>query len=93
MLNSKDLDTLMYGIYMIGELKDKISVPIIIKYLDDPRISHDYRFKGMSIYQQSVYSLRKIAGLKFEKIDYKPDSLIIQKWKTWFKEVYPQLKD
>ena len=76
----------MKACYYLGEAKDTISIPYLLKKIDDPRISHHINFKGMSVYQAKITALRKITEQNFGQINYQPDSLIIKKWEKWWQE-------
>jgi hypothetical protein len=87
LLESELLSDNMKAYYLIGEKRDTSFVPIIIEHLDDPEISHHYRFLGMSAYQTKIGALRKISGQDSpNKISYKPDSVNIRFYLKWAEE-------
>lgn len=55
----------------------------MVKYLltdaMDPRIIHDLRYKGMSIYQIKMGAMERLTGIKSVKeITYQPDSTVFK---------------
>lgn len=87
LIYSDRLSDNMKAYYLIGEKKDSSFVPILIQDLDDSRISHNYRFLGMSGYQSKIGALRKISGLNPpNEVSYRPDSVNIKYYRQWAKE-------
>jgi hypothetical protein len=79
LLNSNEKNDVILGAYMAGEKKDKLFIPLLLKNADDPRTSHELRFKGLSVYQQKMTALRKIFNVEAPvKITYRPDSTVIK---------------
>lgn len=78
-LKSNEVDSLMQGIYMVGETKDTTFVDKILQDPIDTRISHHLRFKGMSLYRQKMLTMRKLTGTPPpHEITDQPDSIIVQ---------------
>lgn len=67
----KDIGSLMF---QLGECKAKNSVQALVKYLGDPRISHETRHKGMSYRYMASVALGKITGLKVSVRQDSPDA-------------------
>lgn len=79
LLNSEDKQDLIEGAFEAGETGNKKFIPLLLKNANDPRITHNLRFKGMSVYQSKMNALKKI--LKQQPtvaITYKPDSTVIK---------------
>lgn len=84
LLESDRPGDLIKAYYLIGEQKDTLYIPTILRNANDPRITHDLEFKGNSVYQHKMIALKKISGLTPPtKITYKPDSLVIQFYRKW----------
>ena len=70
--------------YFIGELRDTISVPLLLSDIDDPRISHHIKYKGMSVYYCKAVALKKISGLDIQiKQHSMSDSNLIKQFYDW----------
>lgn len=79
LLSSDDKDSIMNGIYMVGEARDTSFVGEILKNPFDTRISHNLRFKGMSLYRQKMIAMKKLTdSIPPNKITDTPDSTVIQ---------------
>ena len=86
LLSSKDMNDNMRAYYLIGEQRDTSYIPVLIRNLDDNRISHHYRYKGMSVYQAKINALVKVSGeLPPNRITYLPDSVNIRFYEEWIK--------
>jgi hypothetical protein len=84
LIESNNTDNLVRAFYKIGEARDSFFISQILSASDDPRISHDLKFKGISVYQSKMIALKKISGLSPpEEITYKPDSAIINFYCKW----------
>ena len=84
LIKSNNPDELVQGFFLIGEQKRKEYVHLILSNVNDPRISHTLRFKGVSVYQSKIIAMKKISGeLPPGKITYKPDSVVIKFYKEW----------
>lgn len=84
LIQSKDVNHNIRAYYLIGEKRDTAYIPLLIKDLGDPRISHHYRHKGMSIYQLTIVALKEISGLNPpNELTYRPDSLNIKFYQEW----------
>lgn len=84
LLKSEDATDIILGNYLIGEAHDSSYVWRLLSNTDDSRISHDVRFKGMSVYQSKMVAIKKISNLSPPSpINYKPDSIIINFYNTW----------
>lgn len=87
MIRNNIPDDMVKGFYLIGEKKLLKYIPEIFKEIDDPRISHHLKFKGISIYQSKIIALYKMSGLEPpRKITYRPDTLIINFYSKWARE-------
>jgi hypothetical protein len=78
LLNSSDKEDVILGAYKAGESSDIKFVPLLLQNANDPRISTNIQFKGISVYQAKMGAVRKI--LKQDPpvaLSYKPDSTII----------------
>jgi len=80
------------SIWWVKKKLDKY-VPEIFKRIDDPRISRDINFKGISVYQSKITALSKLSGVVPPvKVTYKPDTVVINFYSRWAK-TYGYLKD
>lgn len=78
LIASKNVNEIVEGYFIIGETNQTIFINDMFININDARISHHYRFKGISVYQSKMIALRKISGLKSPyKITSKPDKRII----------------
>ena len=50
------------GAYLAGETGDKKFVPYLLKDANNPRMSTDLHYKGISVYESKMGALRKIYG-------------------------------
>lgn len=83
LLRSKNIADIIEANYLIGESKDTSFVKLLFDNIEDPRITHDVRFKGISVYQSKIIALKKIFNvLPPKKISYSPDTLIINFYKN-----------
>lgn len=64
LIRSSEPDDLIMGFYLIGESNDTKYVNELFHNVNDPRISHDLRFYGMSVYQSKMAALRNMSGLE-----------------------------
>jgi len=84
LINSKDVNQVVEGIFIIGEEKNVHYVDFLLKNLDDVRVSNHYKFKGISVYQSKMIALKKISNqAPPEKITYKKNQTIIDFYKDW----------
>jgi hypothetical protein len=84
-LLSNDVDKICKAAYKLGETQDTTSVRLLLTKILDPRVSHDIRFKGMSVNQCRLGALRKISGLQYKSKpgDYKTDTLASELYLNW----------
>jgi len=83
-LSSNNIDSIMEGNYIASKNKRKDMVCLILKEPYDSRISHNIKYKGMSVYQSKISALRNISGLNTsQKITYKVDSTIVAFYYKW----------
>ena len=84
MLNSDKAYEVCIAAFHLGERKDTVSVRDLLCNLDDPRITHHLKQKGMSIYYCKAGALRKISGLEIDIKQHElPDSLVIKTFTNW----------
>lgn len=79
LLNSEDKQDLIEGTFEAGETGNEKFIPLLLKNANDPRVSTDIHFKGISVYQSKMIALKKI--LKQQPtvdITRKPDSTVIK---------------
>jgi hypothetical protein len=83
-LKSCKVDSMCIASYYFGEQRDKLVTRELLTGIEDVRISHDIRHKGMSVYYCKMGALRKISGLdiKVGQTD-KPDSIKIRQFIKW----------
>jgi len=87
LLRSDDPEKIIKALYLIGEKRDTTFLQEIIDNPYDPRVSHDLRFKGISVYQSKMIALKKISGtLPPREITYQPDSVIVKFYCKWVNE-------
>ena len=83
-LKSCDKDSICIASYYFGEQKDRSVIKHLLTGIEDSRISHDIRHKGMSVYYCKMVALRKISGMNINVTEReKPDSKKIQKFIDW----------
>jgi hypothetical protein len=84
LISSNEPGKLVEAFYLVGENKMIDYVPIIFEKIDDPRISHNAKFKGISVYQSKIIALEKISGIESPRnVTYKPDTVIIKFYRNW----------
>ncbi|MBD2770491.1 hypothetical protein IC235_21615 [Hymenobacter sp. BT664] len=84
LLKSKKATDVISAFYTIGNLKDTSYVRNIFIDPYDPRVSHDYRFLGISVYQSKMIAIKKISGCDPPApITYRPDSSIVKFYQKW----------
>jgi hypothetical protein len=62
-LLSDDKNKIDKACFELGEAKDTSAVKLLLTKALDPRISHDIRFKGMSVNYCRLIALKKISGI------------------------------
>jgi len=84
LLKSNNLSDKMNAYYIIGENRDANYIDSLLTNLDDPRISNNLRYKGMSIYQCKIEALKKISKKNPpNEINNRPDSTNIKYYLSW----------
>lgn len=79
MFNSKDKKQLLTAIEYVSDHHQVHMVKYLLSDALDPRIVHDVRYKGMSIYQIKMGAMQKLTGVKsLKKITYRPDSAVFR---------------
>lgn len=77
LLNSDNKDKIMNVCNSLNK-NDREFIPYLIYNLNDPRISHQYKHLGMSVYYVKAITLTKLLNLKkITYLNYKPDTSII----------------
>lgn len=87
LLASGDKDDVIEGSIKAGKSGEKKFVPLLLNNSDDWRMSTNFNFKGVSVYQAKMEALSKI--FKTEpptKITYKPDYIIINFYTELYKK-------
>lgn len=84
MINSDDPGKIVEGYYIIGNEKRNVFIKDAFLNATDSRISHQYKFKGISVYQSKMIALKKISGLTSPVlIKHKADSVVIKFYYNW----------
>lgn len=84
LLLSESMDDVFEGNFLAGKYKEEELVYLILKDADNPKIIHNIKFKGMSVYQSKMIALKKISDLEpTSQITHKPDSSIIAFYTKW----------
>jgi hypothetical protein len=84
LIRSNNVNEIVEGYFIIGEEKQTIFIKDMFLNINDARISHHYKFKGISIYQSKLIALKKISGLDSPfKITRKPDCRVIKFYYKW----------
>jgi len=79
MLKSEDKDSIVDAIRIIQKSKDTSMLLYLLEDANDPRIVHRLDYKGMSIYQIKMNTIKSLTGIIPDReITYRPDSTIIQ---------------
>jgi hypothetical protein len=83
-LESCDTDSICVASYYFGEQRDKSVTKQLLTGIEDVRISHHIRHKGMSVYYCKMGALRKISGLDIRvgQTD-QPDSMKVKQLVDW----------
>jgi len=83
-IKSNNKDSICISCYQIGERKDSSAVKYLLNSMNDPRVSHNIRLYGMSVYYCRAIALNKISGLNL-KIEQSsmPDTNIIDIFTRW----------
>jgi|GEM_PF-1580548 len=90
MIATGDAPQLVRAYYHIGEQRDTTFIPFLVSQMSDPRISHDFDFLGVSVYQSKMVALKKISGLSPPRpIQPRPDSSIINFYCDWVRKNTP----
>jgi len=72
------------GNYLCAKYLNRDFVHFILNSPYDPRISHMYNHKGVSVYQSKMQTLEVLSGLKApDEITYKVDSIIVKFYYGW----------
>lgn len=81
---SRNADSICISCYQIGERKDSSEVKHLLIGINDPRISHNIRHNGMSVYYCRAIALNKLSGLnlRIEQTSM-PDTNIIDRFTRW----------
>lgn len=75
------------GNYLAGKYRKTEFVYLLLENSYDPRITHHYRFYGMSIYQSKMIALKNISGIKPpHEITDRPDSVNVEFYIQWAEE-------
>lgn len=84
LISSDNVNEVVEGYFIIGEEKQHAFIKDIFNNPYDNRISHQYKFKGISIYQSKMIAMKKISGISPSvKINHKSDSLVINFYYNW----------
>jgi len=87
LITSKSAKNVVKGYYIIGECNLESYVKQIFENIDDSRISHEYKFYGISVYQSKVIALKKISGLNPpNKITNEVDKTVVEFYLNWAKK-------
>jgi hypothetical protein len=79
MFNSKDKRQLLTAIDYVSEHHQVHMAKYVLIDALDPRIVHDVRHKGMSIYQIKMGAMQKLTGVKpLKRITYRPDASVFR---------------
>jgi hypothetical protein len=88
-LRGKYKDDVIRGATEAGRTKDTIFVPELLKNADDPRVSTNIDFYGVSVYQAKMEALEEIFQKSPpNKITYRPDSRVIKFYSELAKLAY-----
>jgi hypothetical protein len=83
-LVSCNADSICVASYYFGEQRDTSVMNELLTGIEDVRISHHIRHKGMSVYYCKMSALRKISGLDITvRQTERPDSFKINQFMNW----------
>lgn len=83
MVKSNNIDSIIDATIEIQKAKDTSMIDAILYNSDDPRITNRLEYKGFSVYQIKMQSLRMITGIKPPKqVTYNVDTSIINFYKN-----------
>ena len=87
LINSENVNDLVKGNYIIGECGKDNYIEHLFENVEDNRISHEYKFYGISVYQSKIVALKKLSGLNPPKeITSEIDTTIINFYLDWAKK-------
>lgn len=79
MLNSDKKIEVIKAINYIADHHQTHMVKYLLADAMDPRITHDLRYKGMSIYKIKMGAMKRLTGVKpIKEITYIPDSAVFK---------------
>lgn len=79
MLNSNNVEKIIEASNYINKNKDTSLVADLLMNSFDPRISHDIRYYGMSVFKVKMSVMKALTAFSPpKKMTYKPDSVIIK---------------
>ena len=87
LLQSGDQTDIIKGCNLISSPEDSLFIDDLLAQPYDGRISHDLRYKGISVYKAKMLALERVSNIKPpNKMDYHFDSTNIQFYIRWAKE-------
>jgi len=79
MMKSNNVDSIIKAVMEIQEVNDTSMIDALLYKPNDPRITHNLLYKGMSVYQIKMTALKKIINLDPPKpITYEVDTTVIE---------------
>ncbi len=79
MLNSKKKIEVIKAIEYIADHHQTNMVKYLLTNAMDPRITHNLRYKGMSIYKIKMGAMKRLTGVKsIKKVTREPDSAVLK---------------
>lgn len=83
-LQDDDLNNKFIACANIDSKDDTVFVKYLLENINDVRITHHIRFKGMSVYQVTVGALKRISGLEPPmSYNYQYNSRVVRFYHDW----------
>lgn len=87
LLNSENATQIIKGCSKIDNENDTIFISLILNNPYDIRISHDYRFKGLTVHKAKIRAMERISGLKPpNQVTFSADTANVEFYKKWAKD-------
>jgi hypothetical protein len=85
-LNSPNKDSILIGAYNAQITKDSVFIPLLLKNVSDPRISHHKNFYGITVYYGCIIALKKITKKEPpHKITHEVDTVNVNFYRSLYK--------
>lgn len=87
MLKSEDKTEIIKGCSKINGQEDTVFIDLILENPYDVRISHDYRFKGVTVHKAKIRAMERISGLRPPNpVTFSVDTINVEFYKKWARD-------